>query len=68
MILWNGGAVGKRSNVERNWIIHGRRDEEGRDRDAYGSRLTSSLPSTTTTGLTASTSYHAENGLNKCYR
>ncbi len=27
---------------------------EGRDRDAYGSRLTSSLPSTMTTGLTGS--------------
>lgn len=69
MLLWNDGAEEKGCNVERNGIIHCHRDiEEGRDCDAYDSRLTSSLPSTMTTGLAATNSYHAKNDLNKRYR
>ncbi|KAK0435564.1 hypothetical protein EV421DRAFT_1740215 [Armillaria borealis] len=41
--------------------------KDGRDRDAYGSRLPAFLPSTTTTEIIASNSYHAENDLNKHY-
>ncbi len=67
MLLWNRGAAEKRRNVKTNGIINirGHRDED-RDRDVYGSCLTSSLPSTTTTGL--SNSYHAKNDLNKRYQ
>ncbi len=70
MLLWNRGAAEKRRNVKTNGIIniHGDRDYEDRDGDVYGSCLTSSLPSTTTTGLDASNSYHAKNDLNKRYR
>ncbi len=65
MILWNGGAAKKGVMSRGMELFMAIGTEEGRDRDAYDSRLTSFLPSTTTTGLAASNSHHAENDLNE---